>query len=326
MSLAIQLRPVRFVDVIGQGHVVDVLERELKEDKLPHALLFEGPPGTGKTTLAHIVAREVQGPLPDGVAPEIRELNVADKTGVDDMRQLVDDAAYQPWSGRYKVFILDEAQKLTDAAQNCLLRPLESSGGAVFIFCTTDSGKLIKPLKDRCQSFVLRPLLDSEIMATIVRAFKHLGISGKTGAKTWAEGFYLEATKRNIRSAREIYNAVEKFAAGMSLADSLQSASEHEPLYLDIAKAVVNGELSDLCRLLSEIKSADAEGLRNVTTAFLGNALVRCNGNARRMGAISKAIKPFGLYQANERGVAYQVTRALLIDACREISAAKEER
>jgi DNA polymerase III subunit gamma/tau len=170
-------RPQTFDDVVGQEAVVRTLKNAITSDQIRQAYLFAGPRGTGKTSMARILAKSlncVQGPTPhpDGTCPACRgiaagtsldviEMDAASQRGIDDIRDIRDRVVLQPVEGRYKVYILDEAHQLTDAAWNALLKLIEEPPPhLVFVFCTTDLSKVLPTVRSRCQTFVFqRPRL-----------------------------------------------------------------------------------------------------------------------------------------------------------------------
>ena len=163
MSLYLKYRPDNFDHVIGHKNIINSIESLLKSLDMPHAFLFAGPSGTGKTTIARIMAAELRADPSD-----IIEFNIANTSGIDFIRQLNDTAFISPMMGDNKVFILDEVQQLSKEGQNCLLKLLEDSPKyAYFILCTTDSQRLLKPLRDRCQFYTLKLLSDNEIQQLI---------------------------------------------------------------------------------------------------------------------------------------------------------------
>jgi DNA polymerase III subunit gamma/tau len=170
-------RPQTFDDVVGQEAVVRTLKNAITSDQIRQAYLFAGPRGTGKTSMARILAKSLncaQGPTPhpDGTCPACRgiaagtsldviEMDAASQRGIDDIRDIRDRVVLQPVEGRYKVYILDEAHQLTDAAWNALLKLIEEPPPhLVFVFCTTDLSKVLPTVRSRCQTFVFqRPRL-----------------------------------------------------------------------------------------------------------------------------------------------------------------------
>jgi DNA polymerase III subunit gamma/tau len=170
-------RPQSFEEVVGQEAVVRTLGNAIATDAVRQAYLFAGPRGTGKTSMARILAKCLncaQGPTttPDGTCHACRaiaagtsldviEMDAASQRGIDDIREIRDRVVLQPVEGRYKVYILDEAHQLTDAAWNALLKLIEEPPPhLVFVFCTTDLSKVLPTVRSRCQTFVFqRPRL-----------------------------------------------------------------------------------------------------------------------------------------------------------------------
>jgi DNA polymerase-3 subunit gamma/tau len=170
-------RPQTFAEVVGQEAVVRTLTNAIGTDAVRQAYLFAGPRGTGKTSMARILAKCLncaQGPTttPDGTCHaclaiaagtslDVIEMDAASQRGIDDIREIRDRVVLQPVEGRYKVYILDEAHQLTDAAWNALLKLIEEPPPhLVFVFCTTDLSKVLPTVRSRCQTFVFqRPSL-----------------------------------------------------------------------------------------------------------------------------------------------------------------------
>jgi DNA polymerase III subunit gamma/tau len=175
-------RPQSFEEVVGQEAVVRTLSNAIATDVVRQAYLFAGPRGTGKTSMARILAKCLncaQGPTttPDGTCHACRaiaagtsldviEMDAASQRGIDDIREIRDRVVLQPVEGRYKVYILDEAHQLTDAAWNALLKLIEEPPPhLVFVFCTTDLSKVLATVRSRCQTFVFqRPRLQDLVV------------------------------------------------------------------------------------------------------------------------------------------------------------------
>jgi len=170
-------RPQTFEEVVGQEAVVRTLTNAVGQGKVRQAYLFAGPRGTGKTSLARILAKAVNcahGPTPtpdgtchaclaiaNGTSLDVIEMDAASQRGIDDIRDIRDRVVLQPVEGQYKVYILDEAHQLTDAAWNALLKLIEEPPPhLMFVFCTTELQKVLPTVRSRCQTFVFqRPRL-----------------------------------------------------------------------------------------------------------------------------------------------------------------------
>ena len=180
MVLARRWRPQRFADLIGQDVVVRTLQNSLKNNQMAHAYLLTGIRGTGKTTIARLMAMVVNCASPEQGEPcgqcaacssissgsnlDVQEMDAASHTGVDDIREILDGVRYPPTSLPYKVYIIDEAHMLSKSAFNALLKPLEEPPARVlFLLATTEAEKLPVTVRSRCQRFDLRRLGADEI-------------------------------------------------------------------------------------------------------------------------------------------------------------------
>lgn len=244
-QLGIALRPTKFEDVIGQEDTVKVLQAQIDKNEIPRAMMFVGPAGTGKTTLAKIISRAVQGwDFPADREPDFIEINAADVTGIDDMRELVEKTDSYPMQGKFRVIILDEAHKLTVPAQNCLLKPFEQANSAtVWIICTTETGKIIKPLQTRCQIFNLKRLDKRGIHTLVVKAAEY------TGCTDYA-AFETAAIQMKLDQPRPLLNAFGNFVNGMP------------------AEEAVNGQVQTYGASPFELAMSVAYGLWDKDTSF----------------------------------------------------------
>ena len=192
-SLYRKYRPLTFESVVGQQHIVSTLEHAVTEGRLSHAYLFCGPRGTGKTTMARILAKSLlcqgadaartqgaAGCLPDGSCPEcaaiaegthpdVYELDAASRTGVDNVREeIIGSVNFAPVRGAYKIYIIDEVHMLTTAAFNALLKTLEEPPAhVVFVLCTTDPQKIPETILSRCQRFDFHRIGNEDIVGRL---------------------------------------------------------------------------------------------------------------------------------------------------------------
>lgn len=156
-------RPISFKQVIGQEPTINTLTDLGRRNALPHSILFHGPSGIGKTTIARITARKLKCSSYDLV-----ELNASESRGIDIVRQIEFSAHMMPMSGPVRVWIIDECHQLTSAAQDCFLKILEDTPEHVyFLLCTTDAKKLKKTILSRCTEFKLQPLSTHDIKKVI---------------------------------------------------------------------------------------------------------------------------------------------------------------
>jgi DNA polymerase-3 subunit gamma/tau len=155
-------------EIIGQEHITDTLEQALKQGRISHAYLFTGPRGVGKTSVARILAHEING-LPytdDSSHMDIIEIDAASNRRIDEIRELRDKVYVAPTSAKYKVYIIDEVHMLTKEAFNALLKTLEEPPAhAVFILATTDAHKLPDTIVSRTQRFTFKPIDTSSVTA-----------------------------------------------------------------------------------------------------------------------------------------------------------------
>ena len=256
-------RPQGFDEVVGQEAVVRTLQNAIENDQVRQAYLFAGPRGTGKTSMARILAKALNcagtpgpSPTPDKTCPvclaiangnslDVVEMDAASQRGIDDIREIRERVVLQPVEGRYKVYILDEAHQLTDAAWQALLKLIEEPPPhLVFVFCTTEQQKVLATVRSRCQTFVFqRPRLP-DLVTLLRRVADGEGIQAQDSA--------LSLIARSARgSFRDAVSTLDQLAASTN--DSVDAQS-----VLQLVGAVDEESLLRLCDMVVDRDTAGA--------------------------------------------------------------------
>jgi DNA polymerase-3 subunit gamma/tau len=198
-ALARKYRPQTFEDVIGQETAVRTLHNAIEDNRIHHAYLFSGVRGIGKTTTARILAKAlncIQGPtsspdntctmcreITEGIDMDVREIDAATYTGVDNVRELRDVSQFQPARDRYRIFIIDEAHMLSGASWNALLKLIEEPPPhVIFMFATTEMHKVPATILSRVQKFILRKITLDDLIAQLEKICKAEGIKAERAA------------------------------------------------------------------------------------------------------------------------------------------------
>src|SRR5438105_9121574 len=235
--LARKYRPQRFSDVIGQEHVTRTLKNAIEQKRIAHGYIFSGHRGIGKTTIARILAmalncRSKDHPVPEpcgicesctevraGNAVDVIEIDAATNRGIDEIRELRDAARYRPARDRFKIYILDEAHQITDAAFNALLKTLEEPPAhVVFMLATTAPEDIPQTIRSRCQHFSFRAVKFDDI----VHQLRDLLTRENIPAHEYALALLAEAGDGSMRDALSILDQAIASSEGRLTAESVR--------------------------------------------------------------------------------------------------------
>jgi DNA polymerase-3 subunit gamma/tau len=273
-------RPQTFDEVVGQEAVVRTLSNAIESGKIRQAYLFAGPRGTGKTSMARILAKSVnckQGPtahpdntchpcvsISNGTSLDVIEMDAASQRGIDDIREIRERVVLQPVEGRSKVYILDEAHQLTDAAWNALLKLIEEPPPhLLFIFCTTDLAKVLPTVRSRCQTFVFqRPRLPD-----LVRKLRLIADAEEISVPDAALALIARGGRGAFRDAESTLDQLASATSGtISVQDvlALLGAIEDEVLFR-LCDLVVDQDTAGALGFLEELSEHGVDHGRLVT-------------------------------------------------------------
>lgn len=306
-SLYRKYRPLTFDSVVGQQHIVSTLEHAITEGRLSHAYLFCGPRGTGKTTMARILAKALlcrnaeaaraegaSGCMPDGTCeeceliaegnhPDVYELDAASRTGVDNVREeIINSVNFAPVRGKYKIYIIDEVHMLTTAAFNALLKTLEEPPAhVIFVLCTTDPQKILETILSRCQRFDFHRIGNEDIEHRLAYVCEQEGFDYDNEALA----IVARHAKGGMRDALSTLEQLSVFGNGTVHADDARSllGEVSDQILGEFSRAIADRDVAELYGLIrAQVEEGnDLLELTRDLVAHVRDVYVACVAGAR---------------------------------------------
>ena len=292
VALYRKFRPSSFAEVKGQDHIVKALKNQIESDRVGHAYLFSGTRGTGKTSIAKIFAKTVNCESPVDGQPcnkcrscqaineqnsmNVIEIDAASNNGVENIRQIIEEVAYSPTAGRYKVYIIDEVHMLSAGAFNALLKTLEEPPSyVIFILATTEAHKIPVTILSRCQRYDFKRLT----VESIVERIKELIEVENIKAEEKALNYIARCADGAMRDALSLLDQCIAFYLGEELTyDRVLEVlgAVDTDIYIQMLSHIINGEISPAVRMIDDVivQGRDLSQFVVNFTWFLRNAMI----------------------------------------------------
>jgi DNA polymerase III gamma/tau subunit len=267
MGLYQRIRPRTWDEVLGQDHAVNPLRKMVEENNLPSLTLLGGPSGVGKTTIARIIRDQ----MVDNPQLNFIEINAGTDGGIDKVRTIKDQMHQVPFGSKYKIWLIDEAHRITDAAAQAFLVPTEDTPAhAKFIFSSSEPDKLIRALQTRATRFDLKPLSSSHLNSLLVDTCMLEEIIAS------CEG-----------SARQAMVMLEQAAAAKDDAEALEIVRRASPNHenLNFCQILLKGKWPEAAKAIKQMEM-EPERVRRGVMAYMANVLLNNPGNERAARAL----------------------------------------
>ena len=283
-------RPSTFDEVAGQQHIVKTIKNALRTGKIAHAYLFAGPRGTGKTTMAKLLAKALNCEhgigcqcneckncvaINEGTHPDVLEIDAASNNGVDEIRDLIDRVKYGTILGRYKVYIIDEVHMMTPGAFNALLKTLEEPPEhVIFILATTEPHKILPTILSRCQRYDFSKVSDDDIRSRIATVLEREEIPYNEEAIN----LIVSLADGGMRDALSILDQVLAYSGNhLNVNDILEMfALESTEEKIELLNSITSGNVVDVLNRLNDYVSrgTDIKRLTNDLLLILKDVLI----------------------------------------------------
>ena len=319
--LALSLRPRSFKKLFGQQPIIDAITKQIASRRIPRAWMFAGETGSGKTTIARILAQWLQCPhkiklgmycKECGFPPQgLIEINASHHNTVESIKGIAEGAAFSPVPPAIRrVYLLDEAHRLSALSQDVLLKHFEEAVDTTcWIVCTTEPSKIIKTLRGRCMVYHMRPLRGAEADAFIERAAMKAESSRDLGP------FKDVVHLKGVTSPRQLLYALEHYLAGMDPDKALASVDSSVDT-LRICQALIRGEWGPIRSELEKATVDDARTIRGACLGYLRSIMLARNSTVDKKAVIA-TVKELGSFGYQDDQTFMTLLVAALYSCCK---------
>jgi DNA polymerase III gamma/tau subunit len=279
MGLYQRRRPRTWDEILGQDHAVNPLRKMVEENNLPSLILLGGPSGVGKTTIARVIRDQMVK------NPELNfiEINAGTDGGIDKVRTIKDQMHQVPFGSKYKIWLIDEAHRITDAAAQAFLVPTEDTPPhAKFIFSSSEPDKLIRALQTRATRFDLKPLPEKDLI--------NLLFDTCTSEKIDATDALIQEIIASCEgSARQALVMLEQAAAAKDDAEALEIVRRASPNAenINFCQTLLKGNWKEAAKAIKQMER-DAESTRRGVMGYMANVLLNNPGNEKAARALAR--------------------------------------
>ena len=300
ISSASEYRPKDFSDMIGQDAIVKTLSNAIKNDKIPHALLFCGPRGVGKTSCARILAKQINN-LEENFEYNIFELDAASNNSVEDIRSITDQIRIPPQIGKYKVYIIDEVHMLSNAAFNAFLKSLEEPPKhVVFILATTEKNKIIPTILSRCQIYDFKKV----DVVDITKLLKNICTDKKIKFDENSLSLIAEKSDGSIRDSLSMFDRLVSFTDSNLTMDEVTAnlnVLDYET-YFELSTLIISKDIPGILTKYNDIfiRGFDDVNLLNGLSRHLREILISKLGSSDKLSDLKNELNLKYIEHSNE--------------------------